>query len=469
MADKDIALMAHLFCRAGFGATREELEAYCAKGYEATVEELLHPENAPDIEEDLLFRCRGDWADHDANPDDYWVYRMINTRRPLEEKLALFWHSILCIGTGKVQDRSTTWYHLEMLRSQGMGDFRALVVQLSREPCMIFYLDNCMSHKGAVNENYGRELLELFSLGVGMDGHPNYTEDDVKACARAFTGWTRENAIPRFPYGFYDTIFKYDPTDHDDDEKTFLGETGRFNGEDVVNLIVKQPACARFVARHLYDFFVADEVPVPAWQNTPPRDPEAIRTLERAFVGSNYEIRPVLRVLFNSDFFKNSRFAKVKSPADLVVGLARLVGNFKEPKPEYEGLSEQLNYMGMQLLNPPTVEGWRTGKQWINSGTLVERSNFATKLVGNTDLPGVRNIINRLATRGPLSPQQLVEGCLELMGPIEVSERTKMVLVEEARPGGELRNSTEQEQMAFARRVGEMLQLIAATQEYQLC
>jgi hypothetical protein len=476
MPNNDIALMAHLLRRAGFGATWEELEAYCAKGYKATVEELLHPENAPDIEDDLVSRYQAGWTLHDSNAGNnhYWLYRMVNTRRPLEEKLTLFWHSILCVSHAKFEDEANMWPYIEMLRRHGLGDFRTLLVALSRHPAMVFYLDNCMSHKGAINENYGRELLELFSMGVGMDEHPNYTEDDVKACARALTGWTHHNRIPRFPYGGYYWGFKYDPTDHDDDEKTFLGETGRFNGEDVVDIIVRQPACVRFVARHLYDFFVADEVPVPAWQNTSPRDPEAIRTLETAFEASNYEIRSVLRVLFNSDFFKNSLFARVKSPADLVVGVARLVGDFKEPKPGFPEagfpeLDNEMRYMGMQLVNPPTVEGWHTGKGWIDSGTLVERINFATNLVGNTNLPGVRAIVNRLAVQNPLSPQQFVEGCLDLMGPMELSKDTKQILVKEAGRGGELRNTTAEERIDFARRVGEMLQLITATQEFQFC
>ena len=115
--------------------------------------------------------------------------------------------------------------------------------------------------------------MELFSLGVGMDGHPNYTEDDVQSCARAFTGWTIPNPIPRYPYGRYDSRFVYNPDDHDDGEKTFLGETGRWNGEDVIDIIAKQPATARFISRHLYNFFVADEPQVPAWQDTPPQDP----------------------------------------------------------------------------------------------------------------------------------------------------------------------------------------------------
>ena len=181
---------------------------------------------------------------------------------------------------------------------------------------MLYYLDNIENHKGAVNENYGRELLELFSLGVGMDGEVNYTEDDVKACARAFTGWNLAPTLPVFPYERTAFQFRYDPADHDDGEKTFLGETGAWNGEDIVDIICKQPAAARFVSRKLYDWFVADEPPVPAWRLTEPRDMEAIKALEKAYFDSGYEIGAMLRALFTSDFFKAeaSHFAKVKSP-----------------------------------------------------------------------------------------------------------------------------------------------------------
>ena len=223
---------------------------------------------------------------------------------------------------------------------------------------MVFYLDNCMSHKGAINENWGRELLELFSMGVGMDGHPNYSEDDVKVCAEAFTGWTVTNPIPRYPYGRYEARFLYDPGDHDDREKTFLGAKGAFNGEDIVEIICKQPATARFISRHLYNFFVADEPPVPAWQRTPPRDPAAIRHLEAEYFRSNYSIRSMLRLLLNSDFFKEAQFQKVKSPAETVVGTMRQVGDFAFPKPGLSAIANNVHYMGQDLLNPPTVEGW---------------------------------------------------------------------------------------------------------------
>jgi uncharacterized protein (DUF1800 family) len=388
---------------------------------------------------------------------------MINTQRPLEEKIALFWHGILCTGHAKCENPRQQSLQVEMFRQKGLGRFDDLLMTLATDPAMVFYLDNCMSHKGAINENWGRELLELFSMGVGMDGHLNYSEDDVKEASRAFTGWTVANAVPRYPYGRYLSKFIYDPHDHDDDAKTFLGQRGNWNGEDIVNIVVKQPAAARFVSRHLYNFFVADEPPVPAWQHTPPQDPEAIRQLEAEYFRSNYDIRSMLRLLFNADFFKNGRFAKVKSPAETVVGTTRLVGDFAFPRPGFNGLTLYIRYMGQDLLNPPTVEGWHTGKEWIDSGTLVERINFTADQVGNVNLPGVRAIIERLRAQGPtLSPEGLVDGCLELLGGYKLAEETYNELVALARNSGELKTDAED----FPRRVAQMLQSIVATTEY---
>jgi hypothetical protein len=464
MEENDMALMSHLMRRAGFGAPYEELEARAAKGYEATVEELLHPEAQPDgIDMDVLERYFVEWQGMIAGGPNYWAWRMLNSKRPLEEKIALFWHGILCTGSSKVQHNKQQLIEFDMFRRCGLGSFRDLLLEISRDPAMIFYLDNCMSHKGAINENYGRELLELFSMGVGMDGHPNYTEDDVKACARAFTGWTISTPVPRYPYGVYPASFIYNPADHDDGEKTFLGETGNWNGEDIINIIVKQPSAARFVSRHLYNFFVADDVQVPAWQNTPPRDPETIAMLEAEYFRSNYNIRPMLRVLFNSDAFKKARFAKVKSPAETVIGTMRLVGDFTTPKPGVPALVAEMRYMGQDLANPPTVEGWHTGKEWIDSGTLVERINFTADQMGNIHLPGVRAIINRLRAEGPtLSPEDLVHGCLKLLGHYELPEDTRRMLLGDVQKGGELRTDADD----FAQRVGQTLQLIVATQEY---
>ena len=465
MPNEAIALMAHLMRRAGFGAPYAELEARAAKGYEATVEELLHPEAQPELDYDIMLRYKTEWVNKNAleGQQEEWVFRMINSKRPLEEKLALFWHGLLCTGHAKCENPRQQNLQLDMFRRLGMGSFLDLLMELAVDPAMVFYLDNCMSHKGAINENWGRELLELFSMGVGMDNKLNYSEDDVKEAARAFTGWTVANAMPRYPYGRYLSKFIYDPKDHDDGVKTFLGETGNWNGEDIINIVAKQPATARFVSRHLYNYFVADEPQVPAWQHTPPRDPEAIRMLEAEYFRSNYDIRSMLRLLFNADFFKNARFAKVKSPAETVVGTTRLVGDFTFPRPGFNALTLVIRYMGQDLLNPPTVEGWHTGKEWIDSGTLVERINFTADYMGNINLPGVRDIIARLRAEGPtLSPERLVDGCLELLGGYQLAPETRSELVALARGAGALNTAAAD----FPRRVAQMLQSIVATTEY---
>ena len=472
MADQEIALMSHLMRRAGFGASRDEIEARAARGYQQTVDELLDPESQPAIELDLLERYHPAYLDPAAIETNMmaWVYKMVNNPRQLQEKMALFWHMIFCAGHSKIDNGKMMGKMIDMFREQGMGNFRDLLLRLSRDPGMVYYLDNSESHKLALNENYGRELLELFSMGVGKDEEFNYSEDDVKACARAFTGWNVAPAFPPFPYGRSTWEFRYDPTDHDDSEKTFLGETGPWNGEDVIDIIAKQPATARFIARKMYDFFVADEPPVPAWRLTPPRDVDAINTLEKAYFDSGYEISAMLRALFNSDFFQaeNVRYARVRSPAEVVAGTMRLVEEHREIKPGLFDYAMEPRYMGMDLMNPPTVEGWHTGREWIDSGTLVERINFMSDLLGNTELPGVKSLVDRLIAQGPtLSPEGLVDGCLNLVGPITVSDATREQLVALAAQGGELSHSSDAEREDFTRRTGEMFQMIASSAEYQ--
>jgi uncharacterized protein (DUF1800 family) len=458
--------MAHLFRRAGFGATRDVLEDALAKGYEATVEELLHPEAAPEVEEDVLQRYYLD-AKESFQLDGAqvgWVYRLINTQRPLEEKMALFWHGLFATGFNKCDDPRVMTRQINMFRRFGLSTFRELLTELSRDPAMIYWLDNNQSRGDAPNENYGRELLELFSMGIG-----NYSEDDVKAAARAFTGWTLAPTLPRQPYGRFDWDFEYRPELHDDSVKTFLGETGPWNGEDIVSIVVKQPAAARFIARHLYNFFVADEVPVPSWPTVPPRDPEAVNILMDAYMESKYDMRSVLRTLFTSDFFRSEKayYAKVKSPTELVIGTVRLTKDFRFPKLGLREITLECRYMGQDLLNPPSVEGWHTGKEWIDTGCLVERINFAAQQVGDLSKPGVQLIVDRLRAAGRLSPEGFVDTCLELVGPLQVRPATRQALLEHIRPGGELRFEAGEDRAA-AQRVSELLQLIVATREYQL-
>ncbi|RUA30212.1 MAG: hypothetical protein DSY78_10085 [Chloroflexi bacterium] len=464
MPENDVALMGHLMRRAGFGAQYHELEARAAKGYEETVEELLNPdETTHGMDLDLAERYFIEWNHHVRCVPEYIAFRMINSKSQLEEKMILFWHGILCHTDSKNQSQIASHAEWEMLRRCGMGSFKDLLIEISKDPAMVYFLDNCLSHKDAINENYGRELLELFSLGVGMDGEFNYTEDDVKECARAFTGWTIANGMPPQPYGRYTSTFVYNPDDHDDGEKTFLGHTGNFNGEDIIDILCKQPATARFISRHIYDFFVADEAQVPTWMDTPPRDPETIKMLEDEYFRSDYNIRSMLRVLFNSDAFKNARFARIKGPIETVIGTLRLAGDWTAPKPGFEAIFEEMKHMGQEILNPPSVEGWHTGRDWIDGGTLVRRINFIADYVGDVSYPGIGDIVQRLASEGPtITPEGLVEGCLRMLGHYELTEENHQELVKHAQDSGVSATDSSE----FPKQVAETLQMIVATKEY---
>ena len=467
LADPETAHIAHLLRRAGFGATRAEIDRAVAQGYEATVEELLHPETQPDLEiEDLIRRYHTDQNSLMLleSSQSYWLYRIINSRRPLEEKMALFWHGLFATAYGKLNHAKAVVNQTHTFRRHGLAKFAGILLELSRDPAMIFWLDNKDNHKDAPNENYGRELLELFSMGIG-----NYTEDDVKAAARSFTGWTIDNAEYMsirasrdsfWPYGRIDWQFRYRDDDHDNTEKTFLGHTGTFNGQEVIDIIVQQPATAHYIASKLYNFFVSDRP-----------DEEAIGILADEFTRTVGDIRAVMRCLFLSDFFSHQsvRLARVKSPAELVGGTARLAGSHRTPEWTIVNLAMDVNFMGQEILNPPTVEGWHTGMEWIDTGNLVERINAAGAEMRDLSRPGVSAIVDLVRSSGDVqSSRQLAEACLDAVGMFEVSETTLNSLVALAAPWGEIRFDQDDAAACSEERVAEMLQLIVASREYQL-
>ena len=250
--------------------------------------------------------------------------------------------------------------------------------------------------------------------------------------------------------------------------RAFLGHRGRFNGEDIIEIVLRQPACARFIARHMYSFFVADEPPVPRWTIEPPRDPAAVDMLAETLVTSGYEMKPLLRMLFNSDFFKSAKFQRVKSPAEVVVGTLKLTGDLAGTDIGWREIPLEGTYMGQDLLNPPSVEGWHTGREWINSGALVRRVNFVADYVRDTDLPGIQDIVRRITSDGTaITVETLVDRCLDLMGPVEVSEETRASLIRKCGGDGEVSWETEGDYAGVSRRIGELLALIAGTREYQ--
>ena len=475
MVNADIELMAHLMRRAGFGATRPELEALTTKGYEAVVEELVTPTTPHGTPDDLIRRYHAEQSGMmgQTAPGAYWLYRMITTNRQLHEKMTLCWHNIFATGYAKISQGKVLMDQIRMFRRYGMGSFKSLLSELSKDPAMIIWLDNQDNHNGAINENFGRELLELFSMGVG-----NYSEQDIKECARAFTGWTVANTEYMelramrdsiWPYGRIAWHFEFREEDHDYEEKEFLGQKGDFNGGDIVDIVCQQPATAQFISRHLYHFFVADEPPVPQWPYQPPRDPEAIEILIQAYFDSNYDIGEMLRVLFNSDFFKSRDvwYEKIKSPAELVAGVLRMSGEFDRPRREILDRNFQTTYMGQYLVNPPSVEGWHQGTEWIDTGTLMERLNFASSQLGDVKKSGTKAIVNRIASGNGdvISPEHMVDRCLEELGSISISDDSRSSLIELASRTGPL-NVTESYEDS-RQRVAQMLQMIVVTPEFQ--
>ncbi len=462
--------IAHLARRAGFGATPQELDAYEAIGYEALVEQFLNPTSPGNIPDDLIFRRHVDLHAMQGHNAAYWAYRLISTECPLEEKIALFWHGVFATGENKLNNLGSLTNQIDTFRRCGMGRFDDILTELSKDPAMIIWLDNHTNHKDSINENYGREILELFSMGVG-----NYTEDDIKECARAFTGWSVKNGEYMammamkdsiWPYGRIFWHHEYRDDDHDTGDKQFLGQAGPFGGEEVIEIICRQEATARFVARHLYNFFVADEVPVPQWSDTPPRDPDAIDQLAAAYFESDHDIRSVLRVLFNSDFFRQSRFTRVKSPTEVVIGTLRRTGEFQVPDAANIGIfniMEETGFMGQKLLDPPSVEGWHTGEEWITSGSLVDRVNFAAQRMSDASHPGINDMVERVtnAAQTGADADALVDACIDVMGPMDVDSDTRALLVELAALG--IREGVTQELVL------DLFKLIASSREYQLC
>jgi hypothetical protein len=279
----------------------------------------------------------------------WWANRMLATRRPLEEKLTLFWHGHFATGQNKVRDYRMMLQQNLMFRSLASGRFRDLLVGLLKDPGMLVYLDNGENIKTHPNENFGRELLELFTMGVG-----HYTERDVREAARAFTGWTNDALV-----------FKFNTGQHDDGEKTFLGRTGRLGGEDIIDIILAQPVTAEFVAAKLYRFLVREDIA------------DTVKAgLGGTFRNNGYQVKPLLkRILLSRDFYSQpSVGTQIKSPVHLVVSTYRKMG-FSEV-PTIPDFGRMTGALGQTLFEPPNVAGWAGGRTWITPSTLLERGNL---------------------------------------------------------------------------------------------
>jgi uncharacterized protein (DUF1800 family) len=379
----DLRWAAHLFRRAGFGVPPravgdetpawELLQASVRGGREKTLAGLLAgAEGQADFHQlmDALGR-RLTLADRVTSANraplvrlqGWWLYRMLNTPHPLRERMTLFWHNHFATSIAKVGSLRLMYQQNELLREHALGKFQPLLLAVSRNPAMIVWLDSASNVKGQPNENYAREIMELFSLGVGHDSQRNYTEQDIREAARAFTGWANNGEE-----------FEFRRELHDDGEKAVLGRRGKLGGEDIVGILLEQPAAARFLVRKLFRELINDQVDPPA---------ALLEPLAAEFRRSGYDVAGLLpRMLGSRLFFSAHAYRqKIKSPVDYVVGLvARLGGRVSTQE-----LASAMDGLGQSLLEPPNVAGWKGGRTWLNSATLVARHNLAWRLLGSED------------------------------------------------------------------------------------
>ena len=308
----------------------------------------------------------------------WWANRMLASPRPLEEKIALFWHGHFASNEGKVRDYRKLLQQVELFQHQGTGNFGKLLLAVAQDPAMLVFLDAGVNVKGASNENFAREIMELFTMGVG-----HYTEKDIREAARAFTGW---NCV--------DVKFVVNQDQHDDSEKTFLGKTGNFDGGDIVNIILEQPATADFIAAKIYRFFVREDL-----------SPQLQAKLGSTLRDAHYEITPLLEKIFLSrDFYSPASVGTaIKGPVELAITTYHKLGLSSVPGvPDFNAATAAL---GQQLLSPPTVAGWNSGQSWVTPGLLLERANFARDVLFPTisfippdryGSPDIRSVADRL-------------------------------------------------------------------------
>ena len=442
MAEERLALMAHLLRRAGFGATREELEAYAARPYEEVVEELVHPERMPDLDDDVLARYYPHLGANIDNPQSGtaagsggWSTR----QRPLEEKMALFWHHVFATGWTKSEHTPTMVRHIEMLRQNGLANFRTLLLDLSRDPAMIYWLDNNENHARSINENYGREILELFSMGIG-----NYSEQDIKECARAFTGWTFEQRDPALPVRplrlAASSTTRPGPRQRREDvpRRTPATSTARTSSTSSPSRR-RRPASSAATSTTSSSPTSSRSRPGAC---TDPVDPAAIKTLMTAFKDSDADIRSVMRVLFNSDFFKAARFTRVKAPIELVAGVIKLAGHPPRRRARPDRLRRRDPRDGPDADGPAHGRGL-AHRQGVDRRRHAHRADQLRRQPDQRHQEARPAASDPRAAREELRPaagaDEVVDTVLDLVGPLEVQPETRAALVDLAAQGGEIR------------------------------
>jgi uncharacterized protein (DUF1800 family) len=402
----DARKAAHLLRRAGFGASPKDVDRAVKDGLESTVEGLFdEAEDESRLFAQTFEAIAGDLVDFSEVDQlrGWWAYRMVKTRAPLREKLALFWHGHFATSFDKVDDANLMHRQVETLRRLAWGNFRDLVLAIAKDPAMIAYLDGESNTKSHPNENFGRELMELFTCGIG-----HYTEDDVKAAARAFTGWHREGA---------EFAFKAD--EHDDGRKRFLGKSGKFDGGDIVEILIQHPATPRRIATKLLRFFAAPEP-----------SPEVVDEATALFERTRLDVKWFLRELFQSSYFfsRDCYRARISSPAEFVVGAVRTLGV------RWAGsrVAEQLTSMGQSLFAPPNVKGWDGEAKWINSSTLAARAATA-KAISELEDDGpyaARMDLNPLVPPSIAEPAEVVDRVAEVLFQGDLPAGTRKELVD---------------------------------------
>jgi uncharacterized protein (DUF1800 family) len=442
--DSERARVAHLLRRAGFGASEAELDEYTALGFAGALERLLNPQQVDDsAAEDQLAPLALDFGDPASRrkieaAKFWWFNRMLLTRRPLQEKMTLFWHTHFATASFKVGDAELMLQQIQLFRDHALGNFESLLQQVTRDPAMLVWLDNRANRKAAPNENFAREVMELFTVGIG-----NYTDSDVKQAARAFTGYALNS----------DRQFVFQPNQHDAGDKTFFGETRNWDADDILATLVRHPATARYLSTKLFRFFVHDHP-----------DSATIARLARTFTTSGFDIRTALRDLFGGPEFLSAAayHGQIKQPVDYVIGSLKALGT-QNVGPD---VTQLLRRMGQDLLNPPDVSGWKGGPAWINATTLFERFNFANRLVTARDdtKPYFTDVASQVQAHGLSGDGPIVDYYLALLVDRDASPEARSALSDYLNDGGPLAL----DDAGIDRKVRGVVHLAMALPAYQL-
>jgi uncharacterized protein (DUF1800 family) len=414
----DLEAVSHLHRRAAFAAPWSVLERDLKDGPDASIKRLLDGESTagdgtPAAEFATFLGAMAARLGPTAELEGLqaiWLYRMIFSPHPLRERMTLFWHNHFATSIAKVKNSALMQRQNDLLRAQALGDFRGLLRAIGKDPAMLIWLDSTVNKKAHPNENYAREVMELFSLGRG-----HYSEKDVQEAARAFTGW----------FVIQDE-FSVVPRQHDDGPKTVLGRTGSWSGDDIPAILVEQPACADWICRKLFRYFVSE--------SHPPSE-ALIAPLARAFRESDCQARvPVAMILHSNLFFDPiMRRRRVKCPVEFAVGTVRSL-EILRPTVAPAALARACVQMGQSLYEPPSVAGWEWGRTWINSTTMLARTNLALALLSDDDeAMGHRCDPAKLAARhGFRRPEEAARFLIHLLVPGTVEPSVKESILKAA-------------------------------------